>query len=126
MSVVNAKHLSDVIGLSQSKLVAYVVFSPKLDKQIIITNETYEELERESVELDRLEKSQERQQFIKASRLSDVVGRIDELKVLSYVVYSSTLGRNIILSQNLWTALEQQYNIVNDICFNQEDIAFTL
>ena len=126
MSVVNAKHLSDVIGLSQSKLVAYVVFSPKLDKQIIITNETYEELERESIELDRLEKSQERQQFIKASRLSDVVGRIDELKVLSYVVYSSTLGRNIILSQNLWTALEQQYNIVNDICFNQEDIAFTL
>ncbi|MGG6799482.1 UNVERIFIED_CONTAM: hypothetical protein KB570_04875 [Streptococcus canis] len=126
MSVVNAKHLSDVIGLSQSKLVAHVVFSPKLDKQIIVTNETYEELEREGIELDRLEKSQERQQFIKASRLSDVVGRIDELKVLSYVVYSSALGRNIILSQNLWIALEQQHNIVNDICFNQEDIAFSL
>ncbi|HEL1549472.1 hypothetical protein V9Z67_04715 [Streptococcus suis] len=126
MSVVNAKHLSDVIGLGQSKLVAHVLFSPKLDKQIIVTNETYEELEREGIELDRLEKSQERQQFIKASRLSDVVGRIDELKVLSYVVYSSALGRNIILSQNLWTALEQQHNIVNDICFNQEDIGFSL
>lgn len=126
MSVVNAKHLSDVIGLGQSKLVAHVLFSQKLDKQIIVTNETYEELEREGIELDRLEKSQERQQFIKASRLSDVVGRIDELKVLSYVVYSSALGRNIILSQNLWTALEQQHNIVNDICFNEEDVAFSL
>lgn len=126
MSVVNAKHLSDVIGLSQSKLVAHVLFSPKLDKQIIVTNEIYAELEREIIELDRLANSQERQQFIKASRLTDVVGRIDELKVLSYVVYSSALGGNIIMSQDLWQALDQQHNIVNDICLNEDDTAFTL
>lgn len=126
MSVVNAKHLSDVIGLSQSKLVAHVVFSQKLDKQIIVTNEIYEELERESMELDRLSNSQERQQFIKASRLTDVVGRIDELKVLSYVVYFSVLGRNIIVSQDLWNALEQQHNIVNDIAWSEDDTAFSL
>ncbi|WP_449456574.1 hypothetical protein [Streptococcus suis] len=126
MSVVNAKHLSDVIGLSRSKLVAHVVFSPKLDKQIIITNEIYEELDRESIELNRLADSQERQQFIKASRLTDVVGRIDELKVLSYIVYSSVLGRNIIMSQDLWSALEQQHNIVNDICLSEDDTAFSL
>ncbi|WP_449457561.1 hypothetical protein [Streptococcus suis] len=126
MSVVNAKHLSDVIGLSQSKLVAHVVFSPKLDKQIIITNEIYEELDRESIELNRLADSQERQQFIKASRLTDVVGRIDELKVLSYIVYSSVLGRNIIMSQDLWSALEQQHNIVNDSCLHEGEATFSL
>lgn len=126
MSVVNAKHLSDVIGFGQSELVAHVVFSPKLDKQIIITNEIYGELERETIELENLERSQDRKQFIKASRLTDVVGRIDELEVLSYVVYSSVLGRNIIMSQDLWSALEQQHNIVNDICLNEEDASFSL
>lgn len=126
MSVVNAKHLSDVIGLGQSELVAHVVFSPKLDKQVIVTNAIYEELEREMMELENLEKNQDKKQFIKASRLTDVVGRIDELKVLSYVVHSSTLDRNIIMSQNLWSALEQQHNIVNDICLSEEDTAFSL
>ncbi|HFI4975853.1 TPA: hypothetical protein ACGQNL_000467 [Streptococcus agalactiae] len=126
MSVVNAKHLSDVIGLGQSELVAHVVFSPKLNKQIIVTNEVYEKLEQETMEIDRLEKSQERLQFVKASRLTDIVGRIDELEVLSYIVYSSTLGRNIIVSQNLWIALEQQHYIVNDFIVNEEDESFIL
>lgn len=126
MSVVNAKHLSDVIGLGQSELVAHVVFSPKLNKQIIVTNEVYEKLEQETMEIDRLEKSQERLQFVKASRLTDIVGRIDELEVLSYIVYSSTLGRNIIVSQNLWIALEQQHYIVNDFIANEEDESFIL
>ncbi|MFI3614456.1 hypothetical protein [Streptococcus uberis] len=126
MSVVNAKHLSDVIGLGQSELVAHVVFSPKLNKQIIVTNEVYEKLEQETMEIDRLEKSQERLQFVKASRLTDIVGRIDELEVLFYIVYSSTLGRNIIVSQNLWIALEQQHHIVNDFIANEEDESFIL
>lgn len=126
MSVVNAKHLSDVISLGQSKLVAYIVFSSKLDKQIIMINETYEELEKESMEIDNLNKSQERQEFIKAARMIDIIGCVDELKVMLWVIYSSTLGRNILISESLWIALEHQHNIVNYLIINDCDTAFSL
>lgn len=38
---------------------------------------------------------------------------------------SCVVGRNIILSENLWSTLEQ-HHIVNDICFNEEDTEFSL
>jgi hypothetical protein len=127
MTVVKANHLSDVVGLGgKSELIAHVLFSPKLDKQIIVTNETYEELEREAMEIDNLCDNPGRQQFIKASRLTDIVGKVDELKILSYVIYSSTLKHNLVVSEGLWQALEQQHNIVNDISLNELDDAFSL
>lgn len=46
--------------------------------------------------------------YVNASYLCDVVGSVSDLEIRDYVVYSPTLGQVIILSAELYDALERQ------------------
>lgn len=46
--------------------------------------------------------------YINADYLCDVIGDVTELEVVSYVMYSERLKQNIIISSDLYNALDSQ------------------
>ncbi|MBF0777556.1 hypothetical protein [Streptococcus cuniculi] len=47
-----AQTLTDIIGkLTELEMVGYIMYSPKLKKKILLTNEMYNELDKEELEL---------------------------------------------------------------------------
>lgn len=51
-STTEPQTLTDIIGkLTELEMVGYIMYSPKLKKRILLTNEMYNELDKEELEL---------------------------------------------------------------------------
>lgn len=46
--------------------------------------------------------------YVKADYLSEIIGDVTELEVVDYIVYSPKLDKTIILSQEIYNALNKQ------------------
>lgn len=46
--------------------------------------------------------------YVEADYLSDVLGSVTEFETLGWIVYVPKLGRNVILSADLYNALDEQ------------------